>query len=534
MRFGVRLKTPTFAVDSYAIMFHNYFFLKRLAKSLHYHLHGLTLLECFSQNKDELVMGIANAQREVWLRINLSPQICLIQISDEFKRAKKNSVNLFPEVIDQKIIQISVFKQDRSFKMEFENGYLLAFKMHGSRSNLILFQQEQVVSLFRGQLPGDRELTPGHLHCELQLSYERFLACETNLTRFLPPLGKEAKNQLLQQGYGSKDPEQKWKLLQTVLEQLETNPIWVYEEEGLPRLSLLKLDFPVLLETHDAIEAANHLYLHYTRNFYLSSEKQKALRSIETQIDKTKNYLSKTTGKLEIIKSRRGYDEIANIIMANLHQIPSGAKSTILHDFYSDQEITIKLNPELSPQRNAENFYRKAKNQKKEEDKLKENVHNRELQLLELQRNLEEIRAATDHKTLREKFTPDTHKKEEAPKPYHQYEFGGYSILIGKNARANDTLTLKVANKDDYWLHARDVAGSHVVVRKKPGETLPKDVLERAAEVAAWFSKRKTDSLCPVIFTEKKYVRKVKGTPPGMVMVDKEEVIMVEPKGIDP
>ena len=102
-------------------------------------------------------------------------------------------------------------------------------------------------------------------------------------------------------------------------------------------------------------------------------------------------------------------------------------------------------------------------------------------------------------------------------------------ILVGKNSKNNDLLTLKHAAKNDIWLHARGMAGSHVVIKTKAGQTLPNSVLEYAASLAAHFSKGKTDSLCPVIYTEKKYVRKIKGAPTGQVVVDKENTILVEP-----
>ena len=105
--------------------------------------------------------------------------------------------------------------------------------------------------------------------------------------------------------------------------------------------------------------------------------------------------------------------------------------------------------------------------------------------------------------------------------------------MVGKNARYNDELTLKVANKNDLWLHAKDVAGSHVVIRDQAGKKIPREVLEAAAQLAAWYSKRKTDSLCPVIYTPKKYIRKRKGDPPGAVVVEKEDVIMVVPRNFE-
>ena len=79
-------------------------------------------------------------------------------------------------------------------------------------------------------------------------------------------------------------------------------------------------------------------------------------------------------------------------------------------------------------------------------------------------------------------------------------------------------------------MHARDVSGSHVIVRNPSKETIPSPVLERAAELAAYYSKRRSDTLCPVIHTPRKYIRKPKGLAPGAVKVDKERVIMVVPK----
>jgi predicted ribosome quality control (RQC) complex YloA/Tae2 family protein len=88
---------------------------------------------------------------------------------------------------------------------------------------------------------------------------------------------------------------------------------------------------------------------------------------------------------------------------------------------------------------------------------------------------------------------------------------------------------MKHAHKADMWLHARGVGGSHVVIRHQSGKKIPADVLEYAAQLAAHFSKGRTDSLCPVIYTERKYIRKPKGSAPGQVAVEKEKVLMVKP-----
>jgi predicted ribosome quality control (RQC) complex YloA/Tae2 family protein len=119
---------------------------------------------------------------------------------------------------------------------------------------------------------------------------------------------------------------------------------------------------------------------------------------------------------------------------------------------------------------------------------------------------------------------------ETADLPFKQFETDGWVIWVGKNAKNNDLLTLKYAKKFDIWLHARDVSGSHVVIRNPNQRTVPKHVVEKAAELAAHFSKRSTESLCPVIVTAKKFVRKTKDLLPGQVIVDREEeVVLVKP-----
>ena len=511
-------------------MFHNYYFLKRLSQQLHEELVGYRLGECFSQNKDELILGFASAEEQRYIQANLSPQISLLHSSRDYKRAKKNSVDLFPQLTDQPVSAVRQFQYERSFAIHFANGLALIFKMHASRSNILLVREQTVLDIFRHQLPRDMEIQPGDLHKHPDLSREAFEKVDGQLSVFLPALGKEVKHYLKDRGYEQLPTSGRWSLLQQTLHELETNPVFIYLRDK-PALTLLKEDHVPALETTNALEAASRYYELYTREYYLSSQKEKAVKTVNAQIRKTESYLDKTTRKLEEISTQRSYEELANIIMANLHQLNTGTGEVRLYDFYNDQEITLKLKPELSPQKNAENYYRKSKNHKIELQKLEENIENRKNQLKKLNVELAAIMATEDFKSLRKQYNEKKTKTEDPHLPYHKLSYRGYDILVGKNAKHNDQLTLKVANKDDLWLHAKDVAGSHVVIRHQAGKSFPKDVMERAAELAAWFSKRKTDSLCPVIYTPKKFIRKPKGSAPGAVIVEKEEVMMVEPKG---
>jgi predicted ribosome quality control (RQC) complex YloA/Tae2 family protein len=183
---------------------------------------------------------------------------------------------------------------------------------------------------------------------------------------------------------------------------------------------------------------------------------------------------------------------------------------------------------------NAELFYRKSKNQQIEIRRLKEVLKNKDEEIDTLHGKLNELESIKDRKALAlfidsNRLNAST-PADTVPLPYHTFEYQGFKILVGKNSQSNDKLTMKHSYKEDLWLHAKDVAGSHVIIKYQSGKKFPKDVIERAAELAAYNSKRKTESLCPVIFTPRKYVRKRKGDPAGTVIVEREETVIVQPR----
>jgi predicted ribosome quality control (RQC) complex YloA/Tae2 family protein len=116
--------------------------------------------------------------------------------------------------------------------------------------------------------------------------------------------------------------------------------------------------------------------------------------------------------------------------------------------------------------------------------------------------------------------------------PYRRFELpGGWEVRVGRGARDNAALTARYSSPHDLWLHARGVPGSHVVLRRPTRTATPgREVIEAAAALAAYNSRARTQALVPVIVTERKYVRPVKGGAPGLVRVDREEVLMVEPR----
>ena len=113
---------------------------------------------------------------------------------------------------------------------------------------------------------------------------------------------------------------------------------------------------------------------------------------------------------------------------------------------------------------------------------------------------------------------------------FREFDLGeGFILYVGKNAANNDELTMKFAKPNDLWLHARGAGGSHAVLRLNSEQKVPKNILKKAASIAAYYSQARNAKYTPVAYTFKKYVRKPKGANTGSVIICKEEVIMVEP-----
>jgi len=514
----------------------NFHFFRFLCPALEEEYRGYELVESFSQNKNELILAFVLDEDEKYIRANLQPANTVLDFPENFARSRKNNVNLFGQLIGDKVDVIKVFDHERSFFIRFDSGKHLVFKMHGSRSNLLYYPAGETTpsQLFRNELKDDYLLDLHQLDRALDLSFEQFKALEGNAAQFLPTLGKTPREWLKSKGYIQAGLEERWKMMQELLDMLDSPVYSIIRDEKEFYLTLLPADESVF-QTSSPIAASNAFFKHAI--IYSSFEKEKSglLKGIQEQMKKTEAYIQKTGDKLASLESDTSPHQLADIIMANLHQIDPQSEEVTLFDFYQDKDITVKIKRGTSPQKHAENLYRKGKNRKIELEQLKKNLEQKEYLLLDLEIQHNEINDIEDFKTLRSyqkqnQLTTKT-KAQTEQVPFKRFEMDGFVILVGKSAKANDEMLRKYTFKEDLWLHAKDVSGSHVIIKAQANQKFPKTVLEKAAELAAYYSKYRTDTLAPIIYTPVKFVRKVKGSAPGAVMVDKESVIMVSPSG---
>jgi len=533
-------------------MHNNYHFLKHLSKEIAQRLQtswsmgitvsldtkkGMQLAEAFSQNKDELVLGFCSAHQDFFIKAVLRPDFACFSFPNEFFRAKRNSVDLFKTLQGKSVVHVVQHLNERAFTLFFEEGYALLFKMHGGRSNIVLFENDQFVISFHKKMEKDQVLTLAGMDRPITQSLAYFEETEGNIRALYPTFGKNVLKYLEQLGMSNATNfAQKWSIIQDAVHNMEEVGFYIYLQQNLPQLLTFPLEQGELLHHYSsAIETANNFYYEYVKITSLAREKDRAKKQLNKRLKQTQNYLNKTYGKLAELDDSNQNEETANIIMANLHVIPARAKSVELFDFYHETQRKIKLKEDLSPQKNAEVYYRKAKNAKIEIQKLEENIARREKEKKELEQHLAIVLEIENLKELK-KYLKNNQlniKQQQASVdkfPFKRFDYQGFEIWIGKNSKNNDLLTQKYAYKEDLWLHAKDVTGSHVVVKYQAGKTFPNDVIEKAASLAAYYSKRSNDSLCPVIVTPKKFVRKTKDLADGQVIIDKEEVVMVVPE----
>ncbi|MEA4964419.1 MAG: NFACT RNA binding domain-containing protein [Oscillospiraceae bacterium] len=263
---------------------------------------------------------------------------------------------------------------------------------------------------------------------------------------------------------------------------------------------------------------------------------------IATNRDRTARKLELQKKELSESKDREQLRRCGDLIFANLSRMTRGQNVLLTEDFYDPdlKEIRISLSPQLSPQQNAAKYYKDYARAKNAEKILTEQIGKGEQTLQYLQSVLEELTRAESEQDLAEiraelqeqgYLRPDGKKKERKQPSARPLEFlstGGYPLLVGRNNRQNDVLTLKTAGKSDLWLHAQKIHGSHVIIVCH-GASPDDQTMTEAAQLAALFSQAGQSQNVPVDCTEARNVKKPIGSPPGMVIYDRARTLYVTP-----
>ncbi|MCD7726778.1 MAG: NFACT family protein [Ruminococcus sp.] len=246
--------------------------------------------------------------------------------------------------------------------------------------------------------------------------------------------------------------------------------------------------------------------------------------------------------ELDECKNREIYKKSGDLIISNIYKIKKGDGVVMLTD-YTDpdlREVSVTLDKRLTPQQNAQKYYNEYKKCDTAEKMLTRLIEEGKQELVYIDSVFDSLTRATseaDILALREELSEQGYlklrksgkvKPQKGLPPIKFRTTGGFDILVGRNNRQNDKLTLKDSSKSDIWLHTKDIPGSHVIL-KADGRTPSEQDIFEAACIAAYHSKAKSSSSVGVDYTLVKNVKKPNGAKPGMVIFTDNKTLFVTP-----
>ena len=239
-------------------------------------------------------------------------------------------------------------------------------------------------------------------------------------------------------------------------------------------------------------------------------------------------------------EKREKYKVYGELINTYGYNLESGCKSFQALNYYTNEEITIPLDPTMTPQENAKKYFDRYNKLKRTAQALEEQLQDteEEIQHLEsistaldialLESDLSQIKEELQEYGYIKKHFTGKKKALAKSKPLHYVSSDGYDIYVGKNNYQNEELTFKFATGNDWWFHAKKMAGSHVIVKSK-NEELPDRTFEEAGRLAAYYSSGRTAPKVEIDYIQKKHVKKPNGSKPGFVVYYTNYSLMIEP-----
>lgn len=268
---------------------------------------------------------------------------------------------------------------------------------------------------------------------------------------------------------------------------------------------------------------------------------QNLFHVLTTASERLSRKINAQRGDLDRCAKRDTLRICGDLLSANLYRLEKGSDSVELQNFYEESQpvVQIKLDPALTPSQNAQKYYKEYRKAKTAEEVLTVQIHEAEQDLAYLDTVLDELGRAVVERDLAEiraeleeqgylRSQKGARKQSPTRGPMEFRSTDGFRILVGRNNRENDLLTLKQAKKTDLWFHTKNIPGSHVVLFPD-GKKATKQAVGEAAMLAACFSRGRNSSNVAVDWTEIRHVSKPQGSKPGMVIYVGNKTIFAVP-----
>jgi predicted ribosome quality control (RQC) complex YloA/Tae2 family protein len=461
-------------------------------------------------------MEFSAPERSELIVARLAPATAFLYLAGEVHEPpRRNVTKFFQELPGELLTGVSIARYDRLLRLSF-GDHTLVLRFY-DRPNAFLLRKDEVVSTFKKA----GETAPA------VSSDDRFDA-EKSLSLLSKPLRNELAHRRID--------------IDSFEKELRSGTsTFIYRPNSdfvLSPIRLKHLDGAPEVYT-SASESVEYVIVNRLRIQALEGNRKSLLHAIDTILDKTATARIEASGALADTTRIDRYTHIGQEILSHAADLDRG--STTLTVYVDGNDYTAQLDPALTPYENANRFFEKARSAKMRKGDVQrriESLDRDEERLLLFRTRIVDAEHLKALEAIRKDLAQGRFTLQQAADAigregprFREYEVaGGMRVLVGKNAKQNDELTLHVAQKEDLWFHARHVSGSHVVLRSGKRPNIPQRAIEQAAELAAYFSDARSQLHAPVAYTRRKYVRKPKGAAPGAVKIEREEVIVVTPQ----
>ena len=536
---------------------------------------------------DELLLTIKTPEGQKRLYISASASLPLIYLTDENKPSPMTAPNfcmlLRKHIGNGRITGISQPKLERIIILDIEHldelGDLckkqLVIEIMGKHSNIIFCDdQGRIIDSIKhvsAQMSSVREVLPGREYFipDTMAKHNPLATNEPSFNQALKekpmPLGKAIYTSFtgispvvaeeicylagLESGMTAGDLSddmmahlyRQFSYYMEDVRQGAFHPVIYYEGNAPKEFGALPLTHYTGLARKEFASISQVLSTYYATKNTLTRIRQKSadLRHVvQTALERNRKKYDLQAKQLRDTQNREKYKVYGELINAYGYNLAPGSKNLTALNYYTGQEVTIPLDPTMTPQENSQKYFAKYNKQKRTFEALSDLIQETadDIQYLESISNaldiaLSEADLAQIKEELiqsgyvRRKFTKK--KVKLTSKPLHYVSSDGYHMYVGKNNLQNDELTFSFATGNDWWFHAKGAPGSHVIV-KSNGEELPDRTFEEAGRLAAYYSKNRGSDKVEIDYVEKKHVKKPNGAKPGFVVYYTNYSLMID------
>ena len=543
-----------------------------MVKELQDTIHLGKIEKVYQPESDELVFNIHTKKGNVKLFASASsssPRVHLIEQSVQNPPAPSGFCMLMRKhlqggrivSIEQKdserIIEISL---ETLNKLGFSVTKKLIFEIMGKHSNIILVDMTTgkiIDSINRVSIDVNRarQLLPGleykYPPAQDKIPFREISREELNT---IEPVSKVILSKVggispavARQLESESDPYGYLEALIDDIENGQTAPHVYTDDKGVPQefhiMELAEFEGAERKEFDSLSRALAYFFDNKASSNRARQKSSDLVKAVSASLDKL--YLKKQRLSEDLMKAENSEDLrlFGELLTANIHLVKAGASSVDVLNYYNGETVTIPLDERFSPSKNAQQYFKRY-------GKSKTAIKEKQIQLEETGTDIDYLESVLTYlnnaedvdaiDALRSELVETGYmrrrrqaggykEKKYKPSPLKYVTSEGFHVLVGRNNKENDILTLKTAGKNDLWLHTKDIPGSHVIVQME-GRELTETLVYEAAAIAAYHSKARNSENVPVDYVEVKYVKKPAGAKPGMVIFTNNRTVWINPK----